>query len=108
MLQGKGIDVRLSLSIALSTMRVTVRLVWFQPMFEGENPEGGVKGSQFSSPYPNLTKEFQALRLFRVDPCPKGTIYLQTSMPFPRFEPRTYGTAVNVDNQYSGRETEKD
>ncbi|GFT15002.1 hypothetical protein TNCV_4315891 [Trichonephila clavipes] len=36
------------------------------------------------------------------DPCHKGTIHLQTSMPSPEFEPRPKGTAVSVNNHYTG------
>ncbi|GFV56289.1 hypothetical protein TNCV_106451 [Trichonephila clavipes] len=37
--------------------------------------------------------------------CRKSIIYLQTSMPSPEFEPRTYGTAVSVTNHYTGGAT---
>ncbi|GFX18869.1 hypothetical protein TNCV_321761 [Trichonephila clavipes] len=32
---------------------------------------------------------------------PQSTIHLQTSMPFPGFEPRPYGTAVSVADHYT-------
>ncbi|GFX73125.1 hypothetical protein TNCV_4502041 [Trichonephila clavipes] len=40
-------------------------------------------------------------RLFRVLPCLKGTMHLQTSMSSPGFEPRPYSTADNVTNHYT-------
>ncbi|GFV75981.1 hypothetical protein TNCV_1455781 [Trichonephila clavipes] len=47
------------------------------------------------------TKGLVARWLFRVPPCRKGTIYLQTSMSSPGCEPRPSGTAVNVTNRYT-------
>ncbi|GFW83933.1 hypothetical protein TNCV_857151 [Trichonephila clavipes] len=40
--------------------------------------------------------------LFKVPPCPKGTIHLQRSMSSPRFEHRLNGIAVSVTNHYTG------
>ncbi|GFW14259.1 hypothetical protein TNCV_3548481 [Trichonephila clavipes] len=53
-------------------------------------------------PCSNLTRGLAARRLFRAPPCREGTIRLQTSMPSLGFEPRPYGTAVSVVNQYNG------
>ncbi|GFV06589.1 hypothetical protein TNCV_2949111 [Trichonephila clavipes] len=39
---------------------------------------------------------------FRLSPRRKYTIHLQTSMPFPGFEPRPYGKAVSVTNHSTG------
>ncbi|GFW78676.1 probable hydroxyacid-oxoacid transhydrogenase, mitochondrial [Trichonephila clavipes] len=39
--------------------------------------------------------------LFRVPPCCKGTIHLQTSVPSPGFKLKPYGTAVSVTNHYT-------
>ncbi|GFT34270.1 uncharacterized protein TNCV_1557611 [Trichonephila clavipes] len=43
-----------------------------------------------------------ARRLFKVLPCHKSTILLQTSLSSPGFEPSPYGTAVSVANHYTG------
>ncbi|GFW77347.1 hypothetical protein TNCV_2497421 [Trichonephila clavipes] len=78
-------------------MQVAVRFVaLLHPNFEEEHPSGGQR------PSTNLARGFAAQRLFRVPACPKGTIYLQKSMPFPGFEPRPYGTAISVLNYYTG------
>ncbi|GFW14465.1 hypothetical protein TNCV_298851 [Trichonephila clavipes] len=58
-----------------------------------ENALGVVRGLPISSPSTHLTRGLVARGLFRVSPCPKGTIHLQTSMLSPGFEPRPYGTA---------------
>ncbi|GFX46195.1 hypothetical protein TNCV_2298441 [Trichonephila clavipes] len=55
-----------------------------------------------SFPSTNHAKGLVARRLFRVPPCRKGTIHLQTSMSSPGFEPSPYGTAVSVANHYTG------
>ncbi|GFY36818.1 hypothetical protein TNCV_2567801 [Trichonephila clavipes] len=55
-------------------------------------------GGARSLPLPPTTrKEF----LFRVPPCRKGTMHLQTSMSSPGFEPSPYGIAVRVANHYT-------
>ncbi|GFV95071.1 uncharacterized protein TNCV_3708671 [Trichonephila clavipes] len=56
------------------------------PNFEGEHSGGGQRSPT------NLTRGLAARWLFRVPPCRKGTIHLQTSMPSPGFEPRHYDT----------------
>ncbi|GFX17811.1 uncharacterized protein TNCV_2292601 [Trichonephila clavipes] len=66
------------------------------PNLEGEIPGSG------QGPSTNHTRGLAARRLFRVPPCRKGTIHLQTSMSSPRFEPSPYGTAVSVANHYTG------
>ncbi|GFU06205.1 hypothetical protein TNCV_4765121 [Trichonephila clavipes] len=53
-------------------------------------------------PSTNYTRGLAARRLFRVPPCRKGTIHLQTSMPSQGFEPSPYGIAVSVANHYTG------
>ncbi|GFW99074.1 hypothetical protein TNCV_3008441 [Trichonephila clavipes] len=50
----------------------------------------------------NLTKGLAARRLFRVPKCHTSTMHLQTSTPSPGFEPRPYGTAVSITNNYTG------
>ncbi|GFX91837.1 hypothetical protein TNCV_3530361 [Trichonephila clavipes] len=50
----------------------------------------------------NLTRGLAARWLFKVPPCRKGTIHLQTSMPSPGFELRPYGIIVSVTNHYTG------
>ncbi|GFY08118.1 hypothetical protein TNCV_1355321 [Trichonephila clavipes] len=47
-------------------------------------------------PSTHHTRGLAARRLFRVPPCRKGTIHLQTSMSSPGFEPSTYGTAASL------------
>ncbi|GFX27725.1 hypothetical protein TNCV_3662121 [Trichonephila clavipes] len=59
--------------------------------------------SSFST---NLIRGLAARRQFRVPPCRKGTIHLQTSIPSPGFEPRPYGTAVSLAS-YTAWVTEK-
>ncbi|GFW97850.1 hypothetical protein TNCV_1426131 [Trichonephila clavipes] len=66
-------------------------LLGFIPILR-ENTVGG-QGHPTSLPLPPTSREVTR-RLFRVPPCLKGTIYLQTSMPSPGFELRPYGTAV--------------
>ncbi|GFU65777.1 hypothetical protein TNCV_5059111 [Trichonephila clavipes] len=96
------LGVFLSLAVTLSTIQVTVRfLACLHPNFEREHPEGsGV--SHLSSSSTNITRGLAARSLFRLPPYHKSTIHLQTSMTSPEFEPRPYGTAVNVTNHYTG------
>ncbi|GFV39858.1 hypothetical protein TNCV_4144951 [Trichonephila clavipes] len=60
-----------------------------------ESPGGGQR------PSTNHTRGLAARWLFRVPPCRKGTIHLQTSMSSPEFEPSPYGTAVRIANHYT-------
>ncbi|GFX39071.1 hypothetical protein TNCV_3426571 [Trichonephila clavipes] len=60
---GKGLDVCLSLAIALSTIQVTVRFSSVTPNFEEETP-GGSGASHLSSPSTNITRGHAARRLF--------------------------------------------
>ncbi|GFU55214.1 RNase H domain-containing protein [Trichonephila clavipes] len=97
-----GLDVRLSLAIALSSIQVTLRfLARFHPNFEREHPRGA-GASRLSSPSTYLTRGFTARWLFRVPPFREGTIPLRTFMPSVGFESRSYGTAVSVANHYNG------
>ncbi|GFU76904.1 hypothetical protein TNCV_4520601 [Trichonephila clavipes] len=54
--------------------------------------------SHLSSTSTNLTRGLVARQLFRVPPCRKGTIHLQTSMSYPGFEPSPHGTTVSFAN----------
>ncbi|GFV83325.1 hypothetical protein TNCV_1900511 [Trichonephila clavipes] len=83
-------------------MQVTVRSAQFHPNLEGEDPSEWSGASHLSSPSTNHTRGLVARRLFRVPPCRKGSIHLQTSMSSPGFEPSPYTTAVSVANHYSG------
>ncbi|GFV43077.1 hypothetical protein TNCV_5027671 [Trichonephila clavipes] len=47
-------------------------------------------------PSTNLTRGLAAGRQLRVHPCHKGTIYLQTPMPFSGFKRRAHGSADNA------------
>ncbi|GFX46878.1 hypothetical protein TNCV_4040231 [Trichonephila clavipes] len=79
--------------------------IWLGTL-EREHPWGGQR-----SP----TSREEARWLFRIHPCLKGTIHLQTSMPSLGFEkgltdccavgpiPRPYGTVVSITNHYSRR-----
>ncbi|GFV48103.1 hypothetical protein TNCV_3027861 [Trichonephila clavipes] len=58
--------------------------------------------SHLYSPSIYLTRGLVARRLFRVPPCRKGTLHLQTSMSSSVLEPSPYGTAVSVANHYTG------
>ncbi|GFU52162.1 transposable element Tcb2 transposase [Trichonephila clavipes] len=69
---------------------------------------GGPGASHLSSPSTNLRRRLAVRMLFRVPPCRKGTIHLQTSMSSPGFEPSPYGTAVSVANHYTGWATPYD
>ncbi|GFU50868.1 hypothetical protein TNCV_4460781 [Trichonephila clavipes] len=80
---------------------VTARFCSVPHQFRGRKPWGWPGASHLSSASPNHTRGLAARRLFRVPPCRKDTIHLQTSMSSPGFEPSTYGTAVNVANHYT-------
>ncbi|GFW66181.1 hypothetical protein TNCV_1710801 [Trichonephila clavipes] len=88
-------------------MQVKVRFSSvYHPNLEREHPEGGSGALPYlSSLSSTLTIGFSSRRLFRVSPCRKDTIHLQTSVPSQGFEPRAYGTAVSVSNHYTGRAT---
>ncbi|GFU66794.1 hypothetical protein TNCV_1233271 [Trichonephila clavipes] len=60
------------------------------------------RASLLSSPFTHLTRGFVARWLFRVPPCRKGTMHLQTSLSSPEFDPTPYGTAVNIANHETG------
>ncbi|GFT85095.1 hypothetical protein TNCV_791281 [Trichonephila clavipes] len=83
-------------------MQVTLLFCSVPSNFEGEHPGSDQGAYHLSFPFTNLTRGHAARRLFRVPPCRKGTIHLQTSMPSPGFEPRPYGTTVSVTNHYTG------
>ncbi|GFX14822.1 hypothetical protein TNCV_1485651 [Trichonephila clavipes] len=68
----------------------------------GRKPWGWSEASHLSSPSTNYTRGLPARRLFRVPPCRKGIIPLQTSMPSPGFEPTPYGIVISVANHYTG------
>ncbi|GFU56594.1 hypothetical protein TNCV_1407331 [Trichonephila clavipes] len=55
--------------------------------------------SLFSSTY--STRGLAARQLFRVPPCRKSTIHLQTSMSSPGLEPGPYGTTRRVDASHN-------
>ncbi|GFW82725.1 hypothetical protein TNCV_3492961 [Trichonephila clavipes] len=75
-------------------MQVTVRFCSVPPQFRGRKPWGWSGAIHLSSSSTNHTREHAARRLFRVAPCHKGTIHLQTSMSSPGFEPSPYGTTA--------------
>ncbi|GFW36709.1 uncharacterized protein TNCV_1220411 [Trichonephila clavipes] len=82
---------------------MTVRFYSVPPQFRGRKPgEGGAVASHFSFPSTNVTRGLAARRLFKVPPCRKCSIHLQTSMSSPGFEPSSYGTAASVANHYTG------
>ncbi|GFU33152.1 hypothetical protein TNCV_4156691 [Trichonephila clavipes] len=93
---------RLSLAVALSTTQKTVRFGSVAPQFRGSTLWGWSEASHLSFLSTNHTRGLAVRRLFRVPPCRKGTIHLQTSMSSPGFEPSSYGTAVSVANHYTG------
>ncbi|GFV38101.1 hypothetical protein TNCV_3829481 [Trichonephila clavipes] len=97
---GKELHVRLSLVVALSSIQYN--LAQFHPNFEGEHPKGGLGVYRLSSPFINLARGLAAQRLFRVTPCRKRTIHLQTSTPFQGFKPKPYCTVVSVANHCAG------
>ncbi|GFU36189.1 hypothetical protein TNCV_191941 [Trichonephila clavipes] len=86
-------------------MQVTVRFGSVPPQFRGRTLWGWSEASHLSSTY--HTRGLAARRLFRVLPCRKDTIHLQTSMSSPGFEPSPYGTTVSVANHYTGWVTRK-
>ncbi|GFV02397.1 uncharacterized protein TNCV_1023251 [Trichonephila clavipes] len=102
----KGWNLCLSLALALSTMQVTMCFFSVPPQFRGRKPWGWSGASHLSSPSINHTRGLAARRLFRVPPCRKGTIHLQTSMSSPGFEPSPYGIAVSVANHHTGWATD--
>ncbi|GFT75568.1 hypothetical protein TNCV_1135381 [Trichonephila clavipes] len=61
---------------------------------------GGARALHLYFPSSNLTREHTARWLFRVPSLRKGTI--QTSMPSPGFELRSYGTAASLANHCTG------
>ncbi|GFU64968.1 hypothetical protein TNCV_4460311 [Trichonephila clavipes] len=61
-------------------MQVTVRFCSVLPQFRRRKPWGRSGASHLSSPPTNHTRGLAAQRLFRVPPCRKDTIHLQTSM----------------------------
>ncbi|GFY14248.1 hypothetical protein TNCV_3614371 [Trichonephila clavipes] len=83
-------------------MQVTVRFCSVLPQFRGIKPWGWSGASHISSPSTNHTRGLAARRLFRVPPCRKVTIHLQSSMSSSGFEPSPYGIAVSVSNHYTG------
>ncbi|GFW44676.1 hypothetical protein TNCV_4482211 [Trichonephila clavipes] len=85
-----------------STLQVTERFSSVSPHFSGRKPCGWLWSSHLSSLSINLTRGLVARRLFKVPPCREGTIYLQTPMSTPGFEPCPNGTAVSVANHYTG------
>ncbi|GFV49674.1 hypothetical protein TNCV_1959821 [Trichonephila clavipes] len=87
--RGKGLIIRLSFSVALSTIQVTVRF----SQFRGKTLCGWSEASR---------EDLRLSSCLRVPPCRKGTIHLQTSMPSAGFELGSYGTAVSVTNHYIG------
>ncbi|GFX66422.1 hypothetical protein TNCV_343961 [Trichonephila clavipes] len=72
------------------------------PNFEAEPLQGWSAAFHLSSSYTSLTKEFAARRKFRFSLYCKDIKYLQTSMPSPGFEHRSYNTGVSVTNHYTG------
>ncbi|GFU92369.1 hypothetical protein TNCV_823951 [Trichonephila clavipes] len=90
----------MSLTLALSIMQVTVRFCRFLSNFEGEHPGGG-KGPHLSSLPIYFMRGPAARRAFRLPPCGEDTIHLETTMSFPGFEPKHYGTAVSITNLYT-------
>ncbi|GFT20229.1 hypothetical protein TNCV_4060371 [Trichonephila clavipes] len=88
--------VRLSLAVVYAPYKWQYDLAQFHPNFEGEHSGSGQR------PSTNFRRGHAARRLFRVRLYPQSAIHLQTSMPCPGFEPRPYGTVVNVINHYIG------
>ncbi|GFT23202.1 hypothetical protein TNCV_1859111 [Trichonephila clavipes] len=77
-------------------MQVTVHFSSVQLKYRGRKPWGS------QGPPTNHTRGLAAGRLFRVPPCRKGTVHLETPMSSPGFEPCPYGSAVSVANHYTG------
>ncbi|GFV05904.1 hypothetical protein TNCV_2552711 [Trichonephila clavipes] len=100
--RGKGLVVRLSLSVPFSIIQVTVQFGSVTPQLRERKPYEWSDASHLSSPSINLTRGDVVRRLFRVPPCRKSTIHEQTTMSSPGFEPRSYGTAVSFTNHYTG------
>ncbi|GFS55560.1 hypothetical protein TNCV_1627751 [Trichonephila clavipes] len=96
--QGKGRHICLSLAIASSTIQVRLG----STTILRKNTLGMVRGFPLSSSSTNLTRGLAVRWLFRVLPCRKGTIHLQTSSSSPGFESRPYGTAISFTNHYTG------
>ncbi|GFS98454.1 hypothetical protein TNCV_3478481 [Trichonephila clavipes] len=71
-------------TLALSTIQVSVLFCSVPLQFGGRKP-CRCQGPPTS--LPPTARGFAARRLFRVPPCPKGTVLLQTSMSSPGFEP---------------------
>ncbi|GFV29391.1 hypothetical protein TNCV_438101 [Trichonephila clavipes] len=94
---------RLLFAVALSTIQVGDSTIWLvsTPILR-EDTRGWSGASHLSTPSTNHTRGLAARRLFRVPPCCKGIIHLQTSMSTPEFKPSLYGTAVSVANHYTG------
>ncbi|GFX49493.1 hypothetical protein TNCV_4901351 [Trichonephila clavipes] len=77
-------------------MQVTVRLCSVLTQFRGRKPWVWTGASHLSSSSISQTRCLVARRLFRVPPCGKGTIRLQTSMSSTEFEPRPYRIAFGL------------
>ncbi|GFW15825.1 uncharacterized protein TNCV_1545591 [Trichonephila clavipes] len=82
-------------------MQMTVQFGSIPPQFIGRTLWGWLEASHLTSSSTNHTRGLAARRLFRVPPCRKGTIRLQTSMSSPGFEPSPYSTAVSIANHYT-------
>ncbi|GFX13389.1 retrovirus-related Pol polyprotein from transposon TNT 1-94 [Trichonephila clavipes] len=97
-------------SVSLSTMEVEYvslteaakEFIWLK---NREKTLGWSGAFHLSSPSTNHTR-LEARRLFRVPPCHKGTIHLQTSMSSPGFKRSPYGITVSVANHYTGWATQ--
>ncbi|GFX29323.1 hypothetical protein TNCV_3218571 [Trichonephila clavipes] len=76
--------------VVFSTIQMRVRFSSLPPHFRMRTPWSSQR------PPTNLIRGLGDRGLFRVSPCHKDTKHLQTSMPFPGFEPRPYGTAFSV------------
>ncbi|GFY25733.1 uncharacterized protein TNCV_3060641 [Trichonephila clavipes] len=74
-------------------MQVTVRFCLGFSTILRENTLEVIRDSHLSFPSTNLTRGLTDRWLFRIPPCREGTTHLQTSMPSPGFQPRSYGTA---------------
>ncbi|GFV71362.1 hypothetical protein TNCV_3133531 [Trichonephila clavipes] len=73
-----------------------------------ENTLMVVRGLLPRFPFRQPHERNSARQLFRVAPRRKGIIHLQTSMPFPGFEPSPYGTTVSITNHYTGWKDEEE
>ncbi|GFY10408.1 hypothetical protein TNCV_1462981 [Trichonephila clavipes] len=92
----------MSLAVALSTIRVTVRFGLIPPQFSGRTLLRRSGAFYLFSPSTNRTRGFAARSLLRVTLCSNGTIHLQTFMSSPGFEPKPNSTEVSVINHYTG------